>query len=725
MWTLLYNGTEKTFAEWGLANLKRTLLSQKADEVTFEQTGAAYDGTSLFSYGDTVTIRRAGVNWFVGRVLKVPRAGRGQDENLSYTLAGPWWYLDDLVFQQYWTVNDLILGTIQKLKGRVILGQDANGNAMTSGQVLNEILDFAIAAGRPFQKGTIDPSVNLPLDENKDITCGDAMRKILRWHPDTVTWFDYSTAPYPTLHIRRAANLSAVSLPLDAGNRISSFEITPRNDLQRPSVLLRYEQSGSTNGTPWVNIVDDIYPPGATGQEVGALHMTIPLHGADVRTSYQKIQVRQILDSSGNPNDDATGNILAYWQSVLGIGTNSQVTNLTFEQIPGTSVYFQRALTNPTATDLNGNPIALNATLPNELLQGSVTDWMQTEQGLTAQQQTISCCLSYTYNGQHFTNQPFSYSLTATDAQTRTYSKESYKDGEPVPVGLAQNYYLSLQTLACEGTITFSEIEVSGTVEMGQVVNFTGGVAAWNTVNALVQQVMEEIDRGISTVHFGPAKHLNPQELITLGRILYPSYSGRVGDGANGRDASRHTNKPADSTGLSYAHPHANSFALPKSPPAPVAPFSLIDVSDSTGTQVKVNLFSSLFSEPDQTSRISITGLDTPIDVSAGTIVILQITVMNLISTSATITTATTAPAQFVFTGANNDVLTQVNLILGYVEEAGYSQNASTTISGGNPAVSLALVQCVSTHLLMQSGAYGPGYGVIYPVPFCGPYIAS
>jgi len=726
MWTLVYNGTEKTFADWGLANLKRTLRSQKEDDVTFEQSGAPYDGTPLFFYGDTVTIRRAGVNWFVGRVLKTPRTGRGQDENLSYSLAGPWWYLDDLVYQQNWVVY----GGGMKFKSRVILGQDEDGNSITSGQAIGDILDFAISAGRPFLKGMIDPSANIPQDECKDITCGDALRKILRWHPDCVAWFDYTTVPYPTLHIRKTADLSSASFDLSAGDVVSSLEINPRDDLRRPCVLIRYEQSGSTDGNPWVNIVDDVYPPGSTGQEIGALHVTIPLHGADVNTLYQKIRVRPLKASVVNdPNNDSDGSIHSYWESVMGIADNSKVSNVTFEEIPGEAggTYFKRVLTQPDATDVNGFPITIDTTLSNELMEGSITDWMQTDLAVKAQHQTISVCISYTYNGQRFTSQPFSYSLTATDAGTQTYSKTTVRGGEPIPTGLAQSYYESLQTLQFEGVVTLTEGEASGVVKMGQVVNFTNGISAWSTMNALVQQVSEEIDLGTTVVHFGPAKHLDPQQLVAMERALLPGHSGRVGDGANGRALSRTSGKPAGLVGLSYSHPHANSFALPKTPPVASGPFSLMDASDGSGCKVKVNLYSSLFKDTDQaTGRLTISGLDAAISVAAGTQIILQITVANLVATAATITTTDTLPDLFQFNGTNHDQLYQINLCIGYVEAADYSANqvfATITDTSSSPTT-LTVMQCVTTNLILENRTVNPGYAVLCPMPYHGPFIA-
>lgn len=145
---------------------------------------------------------------------------------------------------------------------------------------------------------------------------------------------------------------------------------------------------------------------------------------------------------------------------------------------------------------------------------------------------------------------------------------------------------------------------------------------------------------------------------------------------------------------------------------------------------MKVNKCSTLFQSAQQNDTMPITGLDTPITVAEGSFIVLQITVRNLIPLSATIQTPppTSFPDLFIFTGDNNDELSKVNLILGYlvaVTDPPYDGMPYTMVIGGDePPTVLCLVQCVKTHLLMQSAAYGPGFGVIMPMPYHGPYIA-
>ncbi|MDB6021790.1 MAG: hypothetical protein JWQ04_1647, partial [Pedosphaera sp.] len=110
-WTIACNGTEKLLADWGLAQVTRRLVSQGQDELTFRAGGTAADSPPLFAHGATLTLWRdrqidsggncsGGTGWFQGIVTQVPRTGAPDAEDLAYRVAGPWWYLDNLVFQQ-------------------------------------------------------------------------------------------------------------------------------------------------------------------------------------------------------------------------------------------------------------------------------------------------------------------------------------------------------------------------------------------------------------------------------------------------------------------------------------------------------------------------------------------------------------------------------------------------------------------------------------------------
>jgi hypothetical protein len=246
-WTIAYNGTEQSVANWGLAQIRLTRVSQGMDVLSFKAEGEAADAVPIFAFKSTITLWRdrvrdsggvwsGGTIWFVGLIIQTPRNGAPDAESMSYKAAGPWWYMENLLFQQQfkqfagWTVPgdptsgatyaDAVSDTHLFLNLAPIGTVTANGK-ITSGQQLVEALNFVIAqftggtpsSAPPFQVGTVTPDLDVPIDEVRDITCAEVIHKMLRWTPDAVTWFDYSTSP-PTFHCKRRPELSAVTLDI-------------------------------------------------------------------------------------------------------------------------------------------------------------------------------------------------------------------------------------------------------------------------------------------------------------------------------------------------------------------------------------------------------------------------------------------------------------------------------------------------------------------------------
>lgn len=108
--------------------------------------------------------------------------------------------------------------------------------------------------------------------------------------------------------------------------------------------------------------------------------------------------------------------------------------------------------------------------------------------------------------------------VTTAGALVGTVDMAQLTEGttEPVPVGLAGEYYTSLLTPPWDGSITTRERECAGTIRPGVVLNVTGGETGWATMNALVQQVTEILTTGETAITIGPPSHLMPQDFVTL-----------------------------------------------------------------------------------------------------------------------------------------------------------------------------------------------------------------
>ncbi len=120
-----------------------------------------------------------------------------------------------------------------------------------------------------------------PLDSVNDITCAEAMRKMLRWigaMGDPVLWFDYTTTlngnPCPTLHVSTRDLLPAISLPFPGAPSLpsansplsgpngpfyaSASKIKRRDDLIPPAVELKFRLTGTWNGLNYTQVIRDI-----------------------------------------------------------------------------------------------------------------------------------------------------------------------------------------------------------------------------------------------------------------------------------------------------------------------------------------------------------------------------------------------------------------------------------------------------------------------------------
>ena len=193
--------------------------------------------------------------------------------------------------------------------------------------------------------------------------------------------------------------------------------------------------------------------------------------------------------------------------------------------------------------DCNGNALTgfddPENQLPNELVAGAISPWMAKPKGSGttapgdgyqhAAKLTIRCQIQYTGDDTDpnfdfstwINNDPagqwFFVTIMATDATTQTYQKPiSETNAEQPPAGMAEYIYTALSLLHYEGEFPIKEQECSGGMQVGNVLNLTGGRAEWATMLAQIQKVSENIDDGETTASVGPPKQLGPAELLTL-----------------------------------------------------------------------------------------------------------------------------------------------------------------------------------------------------------------
>jgi hypothetical protein len=147
--------------------------------VTLTQSGAAFDGTPLFAIDAPITISKDGVPWHKGPVVSVPRSAGARSEQLDYEIADPWWYLEQLTYEQ-----QIALGMSSGNTTRISLFGDVSGghtNKLSVYGVIIKAVGQAAAAGAPMAVGFLGSfGVSPPIADMRDPTCAEVIRAALQ-----------------------------------------------------------------------------------------------------------------------------------------------------------------------------------------------------------------------------------------------------------------------------------------------------------------------------------------------------------------------------------------------------------------------------------------------------------------------------------------------------------------------------------------------------------------
>lgn len=475
-WFLSYKAPDKrvqkkTLSEWGIFNVERHVLNQGTDTLTFQTASAAQS----FVAEATVEIFKDDVRWFCGRITQTPCFYGATQELATCRVSGPTWYLEHLVFQQPWEYfKDGTEKTETVSRSVCLLGQDKDGKPIHAQQCLKDILTYAQNHGAPIACGDIIGfDFAFPCETVRDCSCAEALMKILRWTPDAVVWFDYTTSQ-PTLRIARADRLGTTDLSL---SKCSQFSMVPRNDLQINAVVLKYEHSHSQSGETWKTVTTDAYPNKEAGEGFNALVLTIELEGTHSHVQEQYVETKPIETAS-----------IAWWK----------------EHFP--------CLNQTADKGIQISNVRCSTKLKNELSKGAIAPWM----GCRAEYATITADVSYKTADSAIENRTFSLKFCATDAVSRTYRKAVFlSEGTEPPKHLAKIIYDATHCLRYEGRLQLECEELSNSF-MGQTLNFTNGHPEWRNLRLPVQEERLFLDSGTVQLKFGAPKQLGPNDLCQL-----------------------------------------------------------------------------------------------------------------------------------------------------------------------------------------------------------------
>ena len=550
-WTLDCDGDERTLDGWGIAEegFGASFGNMVVDTLNVPIRGALVTDDELWAYEAPVRVMRGrrdlgggvfdlGTIEFQGKRLLHVVEGRPGFEGVVYQFGGPWYDLDVTPYQQeFMKYAGSPPALVQAWSGDLVLFQKLNSSyaavAISTGEQITRILQHCLDAytdlglDAPFQIGTIGVEVWLNTYQARDMKCSEAIRHCLRPSPDATVQMDYTVVP-PLINVVKRSSMTGVSVALANLVNHETIRLTPRYDLQPLSVKLDFKQTNTYDESSGLQVTTQVYPVGGATAGPGVITQTIELDGWHITT------VKGKLDCV------AVSNNRTFWSGHFPDLRSTRcrrfrVGPLTYtDEDTGKSV----TLADLSVVDKDGATVSLS-TYPNMILDGtSVASWMKLPSGaqVVAVKAKITAeisCKEYdveasgnpetSTNGRmlsKYLRKQVEAQVTLTNATSGYYATmDSFSGAEAIPTGLAQSIYEALATLQYQGSFSLVEVEPSGAVTMGKVVNLTGLRSEWATMGALVQQIQKDYGNpgGVrTTVTIGPAAHLDAGDLTQL-----------------------------------------------------------------------------------------------------------------------------------------------------------------------------------------------------------------
>lgn len=453
---------------------------------------------------------------FYGRVISIKAADSGATSAWNVIAENAWGDLKRIILTQTWKswdpVNEVL---VNRDVPRVLLGMDATGAYLNTGEILTELVDFAADEGATITLGTIAPALDVPPTEVVDTTVDAALRQILAYHPDHVAWIEDGTA----LNVRPPSALGTVTVdPCTDG---FDFESDPQTDEIPGGVVITYERTHNVDGVDVVERIQD--EAGPVSGWPPPLRMTIPLAGVNVVTKTQQIETRSLPDEA----DLTTTLAKNFFKGVVPEIADAANDDLA---ITGYSIAFAdpkldgydedtEEVANPNSRPVDRGTDTIDE-FPRMLVSGEVQPWFP---GNVKQYDALVKAKLW-YKGTNATIKKFvgqgveiSETIQVTNALPKIYriTDEITLAEQPIS-GLADSYWAAINSSRTEGTLTGTLQGQFLDLRPGRKVVVTGHVATAAPITAATYDLLND---GI-TATFGASEYLNPKSIAELARAM-------------------------------------------------------------------------------------------------------------------------------------------------------------------------------------------------------------
>jgi hypothetical protein len=505
LWTL--NGTP--LDELGVTFANYSFRQQAVSFCTFD-SARNFDAAEVFPFGEPVTLAKNGTPFFQGKLQPITKNAASDYEGHDYALEDAWADLEATTYQEEW-----LIGAGSYFLPKAVLGLDSSGDPLTVGGQIAEVVAYAISQGVDLQMGSTPEGEVLWPEEVNNVTCAEVIRMSLRLNPDWIPWINHATTP-PTLNVTPAASLTPLVLATNGTGILESFSETTRSDLIPDAVRIIYEFATTIDDEVYRDAIIDKFP--LLGPDGGpkVICVTLPLAGGQMQIQKSRIKVRPIPEPDETSTARAKKWIRAKYLHMAEV-PDEEFTITEFE--PSVWEEPDTGLANP--PPINPQAPALEVAdwedLPNELLEGSIEDWMRRRVGwikvhcaCTAAEGASAETIAAIAKG--FPDVRF----VATNAITKIYKGVAHWAApEDVPSGIAQAFYEGLaNAYLFEGRATLVDTEVSS--YQGRKLTLTGAA----TNNAPVTEVSGDVATGRTVLTFGVSERLAPADLLEVQRNL-------------------------------------------------------------------------------------------------------------------------------------------------------------------------------------------------------------
>lgn len=366
--------------------------------------------------------------------------------------------------------------------------------------------------------GTAFALTPYPLDVKG--TFETALRAALCFCADAQSYFDYTTDP-PSLYFVTRATAPVKSLSFANGTIQTRQMILPRYDLLLTGARVVYQYylvdgspamavdaAGATSGLGVIQVEFDLAPPGSTPQPVPAI------------VEKQSLET-ELVDVSE----------LSWWFANGNTGANA-VGDIAFA--PGKTPAYMLDL-DPDAPENEGvDPGTDPGGFNKRIMSGAIPAWMNTAShvkyvrarawlAVRTWQDPDDESKGYTFDVGVYTVRFAATDLAGGDYENTVQTAQiegGTFDPETVPSGIAAEIMAAQGVLQYQGEVELTNDDCDLSWHPGQLLNISSGRTEWAAMKAQVQGVRHLIQQGVTTLTFGPAEHLAPQDYLEMARRI-------------------------------------------------------------------------------------------------------------------------------------------------------------------------------------------------------------